>query len=64
MGLFSTRNNDGAPSLAEPCNTISSSDMADLRNRAMRREHENGGVLSPESTRRRLAHDPRKAGTN
>ena len=64
MGLFSTRNSDGASSLAESCNTVSKKEMARLSAVAKRHNTAKQEVFSEAGDKYRKAHDPKKAGSN
>ncbi len=64
MSRFSTRNSDGASSLAEGRNTISPTEMRRLSAVAKRHNPAKTAVFTPEGTAYSRAHDVRKAGTN
>lgn len=64
MGIFGTRNSDGASALAESCNTLSKKDMDRLRDKAVKHNPAKAAVFTPEAIKYRKAHDVKKAGTN
>jgi hypothetical protein len=64
MGAFSTRNNDGASGLGEPCNTVTAAQMRRLSDTANRHNPGKAAVFGDEATRFRKAHDRSKAGEN
>lgn len=53
MGLFSTRNHDGASGLAESANTISGKDWKSIRERAGKANPELTKVFSDEARQHR-----------
>lgn len=64
MGLFSTRNSDGASALAESCNTLSKQAMDDIHDRAVKHNPRTAALFTPEAAVYRKAHRIDKAGTN
>lgn len=64
MGLFSTRNNDGASGLCEPNSTVSKKEMDRLAEVARRHNPEKAAPYTLEAAAYRNAHRPEKAGEN
>ncbi len=64
MSLFSTRNSDGASSLAESINNVSKAEMDRIRAQAVKHNPAKASLFTKEAAAYRKTHDPRKAGTN
>lgn len=64
MGLFSTRNNDGASGLCEPNNTVSKKEFERLAAVAKRHNAEKQAIFTEAGLKYRKAQRPDKAGTN
>lgn len=66
MSIFSTRNNDGASGLAEPCSTVPLAERAKLAAEARRHLCDSVAELvsAPSVTGDRVGFPPEKAGTN
>jgi hypothetical protein len=64
MGIFSTRNSDGASGKSESSSTISKRDMDNLKDRAIKQQIRDGGMFSSKAIRYGKAHDESKAKNN
>lgn len=64
MGLFSTKNHDGASGHAEPHSTISKKEMDRLAAQAARHNRSKAETFSNEGSRYSKAHRRDKAGEN
>lgn len=65
MGLFATRNNDGASGLAEPTSTVTLKEYAKLKRDADRHGCDTvAELITAPSSKHRGEFSPRKAATN